>query len=222
MFHKKLEKGINGIDFSSNIDNAQKSLLKVMNHRIEKHSALLNETQLNVSNTSEISIERENALNEASENNSCSSTIKVNSSISKHKCEMCNKRFQTSSQLTVHHRIHSKDKPFACDQCQMTFTQSSSLTTHKRTHSGEKPYACELCPNKFAQLSGLITHKRTHTGEKPYQCDMCPSKFTTSQHLTDHKRTHTGEKPYSCDLCPSKFAHSNSLTKIIFGWPMRI
>ncbi len=128
-----------------------------MNHRIEKLSALLNETQLNVSITSEISIERGNAINEASENNPCSSTIKVNpllmlkskrfkvnSSIKKNKCKTCTKRFQTSSQLNIHHRIHSKQqKPFACDQCQMTFTQLRSLTSHKKTHSGEKPYACD-------------------------------------------------------------------------------
>jgi hypothetical protein len=58
---QKLNKGINGIDFSSNIEHAKKSLTKVMNHRIEKLSTLLdaNETQLNVANIiSEISIER--------------------------------------------------------------------------------------------------------------------------------------------------------------------
>ena len=55
-----------GIDFSSNIDYAQKSLAKVMNHRIKKLKALLNanESQLNMANRNKISIERENALNE--------------------------------------------------------------------------------------------------------------------------------------------------------------
>ena len=51
----------------------------MMNHRIEKLLTLLNvnETQLNAANKYEISIERENAINEASENNPCSSAIKV-------------------------------------------------------------------------------------------------------------------------------------------------
>ena len=52
-------------------------MAKVMNHRIEKLSALLDVTLLNVENRNEISIEHEIAINEASGNNSCSSTIKV-------------------------------------------------------------------------------------------------------------------------------------------------
>ena len=160
-FYFKFDKGKNGIDFSSNIDNAQKSLAKVLNDRIEKLSTLLdaNETQLNVANIiSEISIEREYELNKASEHNSCSSTIKVNplliskskrfkmnSSNKKYKCETCKKRFKTSTELKIHNRIHSKEKPFACDQCQMTFCTKGNLTTHKRLHTGEKPYQCDIC-----------------------------------------------------------------------------
>ena len=107
-----------------------------MNHRFEKLSTLLDaaDTRLNMENRNEIPIDRENALNEASDNNSCSSTIKVkpliikkskrfksNHSIKKHKCETCKKRFKTSAELNIHNRIHSKEKSFACDHCQMIF-----------------------------------------------------------------------------------------------------
>jgi hypothetical protein len=52
---------------------AQKSLANVINHRIEKLSTLLdsNQTQLDVQNTSEISIEPDDTINGTS-------TIKVN------------------------------------------------------------------------------------------------------------------------------------------------
>ncbi len=40
-----LNKGKIGIDFSSNIDNAKKSFIKVMNHRIEKQTKLLDSSQ---------------------------------------------------------------------------------------------------------------------------------------------------------------------------------
>ncbi len=150
IFFKKLNEGKNGIDFSSNIDNAKKSMVKVMNHRIERLSTLLGaaDTQSNVTNLNEISIERQNQTNEVSDNNSCSSAIqdnpllmplsnrfKVNSSIRKHKCETCKKRFQTSTKLNIHKRIHSKEKPFACDQCPKSFSQTGSLIIHKRIHS---------------------------------------------------------------------------------------
>jgi uncharacterized Zn-finger protein len=177
-------------------------MAKVMNHRIEKLSTLLDlkEIQLN-----EISIERQNQTNEVSDNNSCSSPIKVepllivqkskrfkiNSSNRKLKCETCKKRFPSQSKLNIHNRIHSKEKPFACDQCQMTFTQKSNLTTHKRTHSEEKPYQCNFCPKKFAQFINLISHKRLHTGEKPYRCGSCQMKFSNHASLTYHKRIHS-------------------------------
>jgi hypothetical protein len=62
-----------------NIDNVQKSLAKVMNHRIEKLSMLrdANESQLNVQKTNGITIKREKAINETSDNISCSSNIKA-------------------------------------------------------------------------------------------------------------------------------------------------
>ncbi len=59
--------------------------------------------------------------NETSDNNSSPSTIKVKplsmpnskkfkvySSIRKHKCETCKKRFPSRSHLNIHKRIHSK------------------------------------------------------------------------------------------------------------------
>jgi hypothetical protein len=47
---KKLNEEINDIDFSSNINYAKKSLAKVIDHRIEKLSSLLDakKTHLNV------------------------------------------------------------------------------------------------------------------------------------------------------------------------------
>jgi uncharacterized Zn-finger protein len=217
---QKINEGINGPDFSSNIDNAKKSLAKVMNHRFEKLSTLLdaNETQPNVANRLEISIKCKY---------SCSSTIKVNpvlmskslrykvnSSIRKYKCKTCTKRFQTSTQLNIHTRIHLKQqKPFACDQCQITFTQSCNLKRHKRMHSGEKLFSCDICPFKCRESHYLTVHKRTHTGEKPYRCDICPKKFRRSDQLIRHKRIHSGEKPYECDSCQMKFSNSSHLKR---------
>ncbi len=202
----KLNKGINGIDFSSKIDNAKRSLAKVMNHRIEKLSTLTNlnvtQLQLNVQNKNKISIQREDVVNEANDNNSCSSTkkvkpllivqksnrFKVNSSIRKHKCQTCKKRFPSQNHLSVHKRIHSKEKPFACDQCQKSFSTNGSLSRHKLIHTGERPFNCDICQKNFAQSVSLTRHKRIHTGEKPYVCDICQMKFSDPSSLTYHNR----------------------------------
>ena len=65
---------------ASNIDNARKSMAKVTNNRIGTFSMLLNsnETQINFQNRNGIPIENENAINETSDDNSCSPTINVN------------------------------------------------------------------------------------------------------------------------------------------------
>jgi hypothetical protein len=74
---KKLNNSRNGIDLSSNIGYAKKSMTKVMNNHIEKFSSLLNGnvTQFKVTNRNEISIKCENAINAANvDDDSCSST----------------------------------------------------------------------------------------------------------------------------------------------------
>jgi uncharacterized Zn-finger protein len=181
-------------------------MAKVMNHRIEKLSSLVdaNQPQSNVTDLNEISNEHEISLNETSDNNACSSTIKVeplsmliskrfksNSSIEKHKCETCKKRFLHLCHLNIHKRIHSKEKPFACDQCPKSFSTKGNLSIHKRVHSGEKPYHCDLCPKKFSQSNDLTRHKRTHAGEKPYECDSCHKKFSDSSYFRRHKKIHS-------------------------------
>jgi uncharacterized Zn-finger protein len=170
-----------------------------------KLSTLLNEneTQLNVENINEIKIERENRINESSDNNSCLSTIKVeplSMPKSKRFKVASNIECTTSTQMNIHKRIHFKQKRFTCDQCQKTFAQINTFKRHKQIHTGEKPHNCEFCPMKFARSHHLTRHTRLHTGEKPYSCDICPKKFSDLSNLAYHKRIHTGEKPYSCDL----------------------
>ncbi|MGH0159756.1 UNVERIFIED_CONTAM: hypothetical protein FKN15_044368 [Acipenser sinensis] len=51
----------------------------------------------------------------------------------------------------------------------------SQLKIHQRVNTGEKPYHCTECGRSFSRLADLKRHQRIHTGEKPYHCSECGS-----------------------------------------------
>ncbi len=192
-------------------------MAKVMNHRFEKLSMLLDANESHSNDVSQISIVRENTINETIDASySCSSPIKVEPLLisqysnrfkaktifKENTSETSNPKSSNSTQLNIPRRTHMKQRRFTCYECQKTFSNKCSLAIHKRSHNGEKLYSCDLCKKTFAHSSSLVDHKRIHTGEKPFHCDICQKKFAQSSHLTIHKKIHTGEKPYHCDLCP--------------------
>lgn len=51
-------------------------------------------------------------------------------------CDQCNKHFVSKQNLKEHHFIHTGEKPFPCDEpgCVKSFRQVSQLSIHKRIH----------------------------------------------------------------------------------------
>jgi uncharacterized Zn-finger protein len=128
-------------------------------------------------------------------------------------CGQCGKCFAQNSHLRVHERVHNGEKPYPCEQCDKRFTTSGNLRLHTRIHSGEKPYLCGDCHKRFTTSGNLRDHKRIHSGEKPFECIVCDQTFGRSDHLRSHERTHSGEKPFECEQCGQTFTQSNHLLK---------
>lgn len=53
-------------------------------------------------------------------------------------------------------------KSKSCEFCGKTFKFQSNLVVHRRSHTGEKPYKCNLCDHACTQASKLKRHMKTH------------------------------------------------------------
>jgi hypothetical protein len=86
--------------------------------------------------------------------------------------------------------VMGKSRNDTCEYCGKVFKNCSNLTVHRRSHTGEKPYKCELCNYACAQSSKLTRHMRTHgrMGKDIYKCRFCDMPFSVASTLEKHMR----------------------------------
>ena len=96
-------------------------------------------------------------------------------------CEYCTKGFGRKYELNNHIiSVHEKGGKYACPYCAKRYPKESDMRIHERVHTGEKPFVCDSCGRAFASRKSLKLHSEQH-GEKPWLCSTCGEGFTNAR-----------------------------------------
>ncbi|VDL90199.1 unnamed protein product [Schistocephalus solidus] len=106
-------------------------------------------------------------------------------------CEYCGKVFKNCSNLTVHRRSHTGEKPYKCGLCNYACAQSSKLTRHMKTHGkdGRPSHLCKYCLTPFIVPSTLEKHMRKCMKSRhvqPLPAAVAAAAAAASRHYDHH------------------------------------
>ena len=129
----------------------------------------------------------------------------------KHKCPDCGFTAPSQSKLTVHHRVHSGERPFACLSCDSTFVSKGHRDRHaRRVHLKSDPIPCSFsgCDKTFSCVDSMRRHIAAVHLKTRFACPIAGCTFTSGwkDHIKPHVRAvHEKEKPFACSVAGCSF-----------------
>lgn len=108
--------------------------------------------------------------------------------------------------------IEMKQKTFSCNMCDKKFQQQSILTLHKKTHQHQNiSLNCLKCNKSYSVTTIFEQHLSLHNDskmKKKFNCNICDSQYSNSILLKSHKAVH---QYFQCDLCHKVFENKPNL-----------
>ncbi|XP_042659478.1 zinc finger protein 11-like isoform X2 [Tyto alba] len=146
-----------------------------------------------------------------------------------YQCAECEYATHILSNLELHVRTHTGEKPYSCSVCQKKFRTSSHLKRHQVTHFNVGYLKCRNCDYSTNKWLSLKQHLASHSCAegsstdclyeqkqlpvKTYTCEECGYSTVHSGNFKLHLRIHTGEKPFKCGQCAVAFRTSSHLKR---------
>ena len=132
-----------------------------------------------------------------------------------HKCDLCDKNFNTKGILKVHIKRFHGGNIFQCNLCGKEYKYSNYLAIHvSNKHDNIKKFKCDFCAKSYFHQISLNYHlKVCHSEEQEFHfCEICGKRTKQKSDLRKHvEEVHENVKKYICDLCNSKFYQNQSL-----------
>ncbi|XP_023721839.1 zinc finger protein 2 isoform X2 [Cryptotermes secundus] len=129
-------------------------------------------------------------------------------------CEFCGACYQNISQLEVHQRLHTNEKPFKCETCSISFHFKKELQRHKSSnHKQIKSLTCAVCNKTCPNRNAMWRHEKIHTDDRNVLCYLCGKVLSNPQSMRVHLRTHSNDRPCSCPTCGKSFKDNTSVSK---------
>ncbi|XP_023018467.1 uncharacterized protein [Leptinotarsa decemlineata] len=129
-------------------------------------------------------------------------------------CDICSKRFRSSTNLMNHKLYHDRNRTNICSICGKSFITKNDLLSHEMIHFNQRNYKCDKCEKAFKTSSNLRTHCLiVHSDPELWKfvCHVCGKRFPLKSNHDQHLRRHTGEKNFICTLCKKTFASKSEL-----------